>query len=85
MATVSPDKQYLRHELSVIFCRSHYVRCRASSVTGKMIIMCRAVDLKKIMLEYTQVQSYRVYRVTDTTTGKIYPELQTDLIINEED
>lgn len=84
MAAVSPDKQYLRHELSVIFARSHYIRCRASSVTGKMIIMCRAVDLKKIMLEYTQVQSYRVYRVTDTN-GKIYPELQTDLIINEED
>ena len=83
MANAPPEKQRLMHTLSVIFRRPPFVSVKGvPHVAGKMIMVCRPCDLKKIMLCYDNVAQYSVVRVEDGTTGQTYPEFKTELIEN---
>lgn len=85
MAVVPPEKQFLLHTVYVTLCRNHYVRCKTSHITGKIMLLCRHTELKNIMMQYPMIASYHVMKVEDTSTGKEYPELKTAIIKNEEE
>lgn len=85
MSSVRPEKQYLLHTLSVVFCRPPYVRSRVTYITGRMMLVCKHTDLQRIMLHYKDIASYCVVRVEDTSNGQEYPDLRTDIILNEKE
>lgn len=82
MANAPPERQWLLHSVYVTLYRNAYVRNHASHITGKIMILCKHIDLKKIMLQYPGVASYHVMKVEDTTTGEEFPELRTGIIQN---
>ena len=85
MANAPPEKQWLTHKLIVGFHRNYYTRCHTACVTGILRIVCRPADIHRIMRQYTDIASYMVLSVIDTTTGKQYPEFQTEMLQNKEE
>lgn len=85
MAAVPPEKQFLLHTVYITVRRNHVTRCKTSHITGKLMMLCRHVDLKLIMDQYPDIASYHVLKVEDSSTGKEYPELKTGIIQNEKE
>lgn len=82
MSSAPPERQWLLHTVFVTLNRNHYVRCHEAHITGTIRVLCRNVDIPRIMLQYPHIASYYVMKAEDTTSGKEYPELKTGIVYN---